>query len=525
MIRGTWVRMTLRGVQWATCFAILLLLVACAGPAHPRGPVLPSDWSITSGTAELLPGGRLRTRSPTLRALWGKKPAESIQIDFIYRGPTQEVAPLASGELRRQLGLKLRAQDTCNVLYVMWHVAPTEGIHVSVKVNPGQHEHWQCRDGGYQGIEPTWTHPHIEPLRNGQRRSLSAEVKGNELRVNVDGAPAWVGKLPAQTFSFDGPPGVRSDNVEFEFNAQVPMQRPSGEMAPLALAASGSSDNSSEFTSARPLGVGYLDEIGGLPQKVAYFTFDDGPSEPTADILDILKAKSAKATFFVVARGSKGAAGLEATYRNRSGISVKYQSILKRVIDEGHSIGNHTVNHLDLAQLDTRAIEVEFDLNEELINQALVSEGSAPRQLTLLRAPFGSPWRSHAAHDNAAFSRVGRALSDRGVNVLWTVDSTDSQEWCQGELLSTDRSRVHVDPSAPSFAQKVARIKQSVLSDPTVVAKMGVIVLFHDTHDTTRAALSDIIDGFRQAGYSFGTLEDYVVTRWGSVTRKPRLSQ
>jgi len=66
-------------------------------------------------------------------------------------------------------------------------------------------------------------------------------------------------------------------------------------------------------------------------EKVLYLTFDDGPiPEMTPGTLDILAKYGAKATFFCVGDNVR-----------------KYPGIFQRIIDEGHSVGNHTYNHLN----------------------------------------------------------------------------------------------------------------------------------------------------------------------------------
>jgi hypothetical protein len=69
----------------------------------------------------------------------------------------------------------------------------------------------------------------------------------------------------------------------------------------------------SQHTPLRPLGVGYQEGDNPIPPRMAYLTFDDGPSEWTHQFLDILAQKGVKATFFVTAKQFKGEAGLEAT--------------------------------------------------------------------------------------------------------------------------------------------------------------------------------------------------------------------
>jgi hypothetical protein len=172
------------------------------------------------GTVAQLPRSQLALRAAGIRALVGDRPRAAVDIAFTYRGPSRDVAPLASGELRRQIGLKLRARDTCNLVYVMWHIAPTTGIHVAIKANPGQHTHEECGDRGYVNVAPERTGP-VAAIRPGERHQLGARITGNRLRVSVDGAVAWEGALPPLAFSFDGPVGIRSDNGEFDIELRV----------------------------------------------------------------------------------------------------------------------------------------------------------------------------------------------------------------------------------------------------------------------------------------------------------------
>jgi hypothetical protein len=176
--------------------------------------VEPRELSVTSGELSAQEQGRFLIRSPTFRAELGHAPRSRVELSFVYRGPTEDLAPLASGEQRRQIGLKLRARDSCNVVYAMWHIAPSSKIVVSVKSNPGQSRHAECGDHGYQFPEPVSKKvaPRIEP---GKLHVLRAEMQGRTLLVKTDGETSWEGELPAAAFDFDGPIGLRSDNGEF----------------------------------------------------------------------------------------------------------------------------------------------------------------------------------------------------------------------------------------------------------------------------------------------------------------------
>jgi peptidoglycan/xylan/chitin deacetylase (PgdA/CDA1 family) len=268
---------------------------------------------------------------------------------------------------------------------------------------------------------------------------------------------------------------------------------------------------------SHPLGFGFPDGGDALPANVAYLTFDDGPSDWTGEILDTLAAKGVHATFFINAKNLKGPAGLDGTYIDAAGNQAVYRDLVKREVDEGHVIGNHTVDHEDLALLDAADAAAELDLNEQLVNAALVKTGATPRALSLVRPPFGSPWYHHTPlplNPAAAAETTGRLIANRGLDVMWTIDSSDSLEWAVGESYTRAGGGVTVDPTVTPAA-KVARVQATVLTDPSIAAHEGAIILVHDTHDTTRDALGAIIDGLRAAGYSFGTIEDLAQQTWG----------
>ena len=97
---------------------------------------------------------------------------------------------------------------------------------------------------------------------------------------------------------------------------------------------------------------------------------------------------------------------------------------------------------------------------------------------------------------------------------MWTIDSSDSAEWAQGESYTRKPGGVTIAADAPAFADKVARVAATVLGDPAVAKREGVIILMHDTHNATRDALRAVIDGLRAAGYAFATIEDLAQARW-----------
>jgi len=201
-------RTTLYGV------ALVCGSLALTGPAHSRA-ITRTDLCVTLGAVATEPDGRMSVTVPKMRAfvLPSTSPAEAVR--FTYNGPSVESAPLGSGQLRRQFGLKLRAQDSCNVIYVMWRIAPRAQLVVSIKRNPGRHTHAQCGTRGYRNLKPQ-RQAEVAVIRPGSAHSLHAAIQGRTLRVMADGAEAWVGTLGAQPF--DGPIGLRSDNVNVAFD-------------------------------------------------------------------------------------------------------------------------------------------------------------------------------------------------------------------------------------------------------------------------------------------------------------------
>src|SRR5690625_1825674 len=113
-------------------------------------------------------------------------------------------------------------------------------------------------------------------------------------------------------------------------------------------------------------GAYYVDYSG---EKVVYLTFDNGYEQGyTEGILDVLKKESAPATFFVTGHYVKSESGL-----------------VKRMVDEGHIIGNHSYHHPDFAIMSKNAIKEEL----ETLEQA-VAEVSNQKELKYLRPPRGT---------------------------------------------------------------------------------------------------------------------------------------
>jgi len=196
---------------------------------------------------------------------------------------------------------------------------------------------------------------------------------------------------------------------------------------------------------------------------VAYLTFDDGPSQAiTSGILDLLAEEGIKATFFVISRAD-------------------VEDIYKRIIDEGHEIGNHSYSH-NFRRLYRSGIDA---FRDDLLRMHDFLFDNFGYTATSYRFPGGSMSWSR----DVIKSRI-EVLEDHGYKYFdWHVDSRDG----------TSRQ-------ADNSAQAITNI---ILG--TTDGREHVIILMHDFkwRDTTLEALPAIINGLREQGYAFDTISNY----------------
>jgi len=198
--------------------------------------------------------------------------------------------------------------------------------------------------------------------------------------------------------------------------------------------------------------------------KVAYLTFDDGPSGSTRKILSILKSYGVPATFFVV--GSDTPEG---------------RALYKQIATEGHALGNHTYSHdYKAIYRSTAALRKDIDKLGQLLESCV---GYRP---DIIRFPGGSnnhlSWRSGG---RGIMYRAAKAVQEDGYQYFdWNVSSTDAAAPVQEKSLIIDS------------VMSASRDKQSI------------IVLMHDnTYKTTTVeALPIIIKRLKAEGFTFGKL-------------------
>ncbi|APH20789.1 polysaccharide deacetylase family protein [Clostridium botulinum] len=193
-------------------------------------------------------------------------------------------------------------------------------------------------------------------------------------------------------------------------------------------------------------------------KKIAFLTFDDGPSYLTNDILDILKKYRIKATFFVVGNLAK-----------------ENKNIIERQVREGHSIGNHTYTH-DYKNIYS-SVDVfvnEVDKTQNVIKSIVGSN----YDIKLVRFPGGS--------FGDRLNPYKEAIKKKGYyNMDWNALNGDAE----GNNIPKEKL--------------IQNIKN------TIEGKNHVVVLMHDcaAKKTTVEALPDIIEHLISQGYEFKALK------------------
>lgn len=184
------------------------------------------DLKVTLGAVSQTRSGFLTVVGPKERAQRKTGTHQDATLRFRYRGPSKRTSRLASGGFVRQIGLKMRTKDTCNLLYVMWRIEPAEEIVVTIKSNPGKSTHGDCGARGYTTIAniPLEDFDVTATTHSAHRlRARVEEKSGNFLCiVDVDGKTVWSGPLePGVIGPINGPVGFRSDNGSFIFKLFV----------------------------------------------------------------------------------------------------------------------------------------------------------------------------------------------------------------------------------------------------------------------------------------------------------------
>lgn len=188
-------------------------------------------------------------------------------------------------------------------------------------------------------------------------------------------------------------------------------------------------------------------------------TFDDGPHpQNTPRLLDILRARNIKATFYVIGR------------------SVDlYPQIVRRTVAEGHEMGNHTHTHRLLSKLSDSEVRLDLARCRDAVERA------AGVQMRTMRPPYGGLLQRQRELVHAEFGYP---------TILWSVDPLDWKR--PGPSVVTSR----------------------ILSGAT----SGGIILSHDLHAPTVDAMPATLDGLLRRGFKFVTVSQLLAMKTDSAT-------
>jgi len=192
--------------------------------------------------------------------------------------------------------------------------------------------------------------------------------------------------------------------------------------------------------------------IGDTTKKTVYLTFDEGYENGyTPKILDTLKDNDVKAAFFITMPFLK----------NNS-------DLVERMLNEGHIVGNHTVNHPSLPELSDKKVE------KELVDLDLVYKEKTGISMKYMRAPKGE------------FSeRTLKISKDLGyTNVFWSFAYAD---W---------------DVKKQKGADNAYNMVMNNIHN-------GAVLLLHAVSSDNAEALDRIIKDLKSQGYAFGTLDEF----------------
>ncbi|MCQ6558574.1 polysaccharide deacetylase family protein [Paenibacillus mendelii] len=201
-------------------------------------------------------------------------------------------------------------------------------------------------------------------------------------------------------------------------------------------------------------------------QKMIALTFDDGPDRvQTNEILDLLHRFDAKSTFFVVGKRV-----------------AQYPDLLRRVVEEGHEVANHTYNH----------IYFKLPASEEIVRQEIESTEKEIFQATGLKSSLFRP--PGGTYDD----RIVQVSNRMGLMpVMWSWHQ-DTRDW-----------------SRPGIRKIVDKVLQN--------ARNGDIVLFHDHvqgKSQTIPALEIILPELKARGFRLVTVSELIKSSVSEINRK-----
>ncbi|MGI6176163.1 MAG: polysaccharide deacetylase family protein [Christensenellales bacterium] len=193
--------------------------------------------------------------------------------------------------------------------------------------------------------------------------------------------------------------------------------------------------------------------VGGAVEKTIYLTFDAGFENGNTDpILKALKEKEVPAAFFLTGH-----------------YMTQNPELVKRMEQEGHIVGNHTMSHPDMAKIsDKESLKKELEDLEQVY-----FDTTGKQMLKYYRPPEGKFSEANLKHAQELGYKT----------IFWSLAYVD---WYEN--------------SQPTKEQAFARLRPRIHS--------GAIVLLHSTSSTNALILGELIDGWKAEGYTFKTLDD-----------------
>ncbi len=193
--------------------------------------------------------------------------------------------------------------------------------------------------------------------------------------------------------------------------------------------------------------------LGDPSEKVLYLTFDAGyENGSTEKILDILKQQQVPAAFFLVGNYLE-----------------KNADLVRRMVEEGHIVGNHTMHHYDMSRLTDKAAFARELQGLEILYKDITGQ-ELPK--------FYRPPQGIYSEENL---QMARELGYK--TVFWSLAYVD---WNNDDQPSREEA----------FAKLLPRTHP------------GAVVLLHSTSQTNAEILEELIEEWKEEGYSFGTLEE-----------------
>lgn len=195
--------------------------------------------------------------------------------------------------------------------------------------------------------------------------------------------------------------------------------------------------------------------VGGNSEKVIYLTFDAGyENGNTEAILDALKKHNVSATFFVVGHYLESA-----------------PEIVKRMVKEGHTVGNHTYHHLDMSSISSKE-----SFRKEMDDVASLFEEITGSKLSMYYRP---PQGKYSTENLKMAQEFGYHT------FFWSLAYVD---WYQDKQPTKEEA----------FDKLIGRIHP------------GAIVLLHSTSKTNAEILDELLTKWEELGYTFKTLEELI---------------